>query len=81
MRSHLGGVNGDSGVLGSNADAHDEASSEETLPCSGEAGTDGSGSQAERSEEDLTATAKVVVEGIDNECAAAGGQCVLEVAM
>ena len=67
MRGHLGRVDGDSSILGSNTDTHDEASGKETFPGGGEGGTDGSGSEAESSEENLTATAEVVVERIDDE--------------
>lgn len=64
---HLGGVDRDSGVLCSNADTHDETCREELLPRLCESGTNWSGSKAEGSHEDLAATTKVVVEGIDDE--------------
>ncbi len=31
-RSHLGGVDGDGGILGANPDTHDEAGGEQALP-------------------------------------------------
>lgn len=65
--SHLGGEDGDSSVLGTDTDTHDKTSGEELLPGPGETGTNGGGSQAKTSDEDLTTTTEVVVEGIDDE--------------
>lgn len=63
----LGRKDGDRGVLGANADAHDEARGKEALPILGETRGDRRGSQTEGGDEDLAATAEIVVHGIDDE--------------
>jgi hypothetical protein len=71
MGSHLGRINGDGGILRANANAHDESRDEELLPRPGETRGDGGGCKAEGSDENLTTSAQVVIQRIDNEGAAA----------
>lgn len=73
MGGHLGREDGDRCVLRTDANTHDETCREQSLPgvCKGR--SDGRGSQAQSSHEDLSATTEVVVKGVDNESAT--GQC------
>lgn len=63
---HFGGVDGDGRVLGSDANTHNETSSKQALPGGGKGGTDGGRRETAGRNKDLTATAKVVIERIDN---------------
>lgn len=67
MRGHLSRVDGDSCVLGTDTNSHDESGNEETFPGLGESGTDRGGGQTESSDKDLASSTQVVVEGIDDE--------------
>jgi len=69
MGGHLGGEDGHCSVLSTDADAHDEAGGEQLLPRLCETGPDGGGGEDNGSEEDLAATAQVLVERVDDECA------------
>lgn len=59
-----------SGVLGTNANAHYKSRSKQSLPGLCESGSDWSGGQAGSRNEDLASTAKVVVERVDNKSTA-----------
>ena len=65
--SHLSRVDRYSGVLRANANAHDEASGEELLPCSRETRTNWRGSKTQGSDEDFATTTKVVVHWVNDE--------------
>lgn len=67
MRCHLSGEDRDCGVLCTDADAHDESRGEQGLPGVCEPGADGCGSENDCSDEDLAATAKVVIKWVDDE--------------
>lgn len=56
-RGHFGGVDGDCSVFRTDTDAHDESSGEQAFPVFCETGTDGSGSETESGDEDLTSSA------------------------
>lgn len=67
---HFSRVDRHGSILCADADAHDKASGEETLPGFGKARADGGGCEAGCGEEDFSSSAEVVVEGIDNESTA-----------
>lgn len=71
-RGHLSRIDGDGGVLGSDADAHNKACGEEALPRLGETRTDRGRYQAAGGDEDLASSSEVVVQGIDNKGATRG---------
>ena len=71
-RGHLSRIDGNGGVLGSDADAHDKACCEEALPRLGETRTDRGRYQAAGSDKDLASSSEVVVQGIDNKGATKG---------
>lgn len=54
-------------ILRTNTNSHDEPSSEEISPVPGESRTNRSSSETESSQEDLTTSAQVLVQRIDNE--------------
>jgi len=65
-RGHLSRVNRNSGVLGSDADAHNKACCEEALPRLGETRSNRGRYQAAGSDEDLSSSSEVVIQGVDN---------------
>ncbi len=67
---HLSRVNRHSGVLGADADTHDESCGKQPLPRLGEGGTNWRGCQARGRDENLTSSSEVVIERIDDEGAA-----------
>lgn len=67
MRCHLSREDRDCGVLCADADAHDESRGKQCLPGVCKRGADGRSSENNCSDEDLTATTKVVVKRVDNE--------------
>ena len=67
MWRHLGRIDRDRGVLRADADTHDKAGREQTLPGLRETGADRRCGQTGGREEDLAAAAEVVVEGVDDE--------------
>lgn len=67
MRSHLGRIDRDCGILCTDADAHNKSCREKSLPGLCEGGTNWRGSKTASSDENLASPAKVVVEWIDNE--------------
>lgn len=67
-RSHLSRVDGDSSVLGANTNTHNEARCEETLPRLRTSGTNRGDGKSNGSNEDFTASAKIFIKGVDDEC-------------
>jgi hypothetical protein len=67
---HLGRVDRDSCVFGADSDAHDESDGEEGLPRVGEPRGDRGRSKTSGGDEDLSSSAKVVVQRVDDECSA-----------
>jgi hypothetical protein len=72
-RGHLSRIDGNGGVLGSDADAHDKACCEEALPRLGETRPNRGRYQAAGSDKDLASSSEVVVQGIDNKGATKRG--------
>lgn len=70
-RSHLGRVDGDSCIFGSDSNTHDESYSEQGLPRMGETGCNGCSGKTSSSEEDFSSSTEVVIERVDDPCSAA----------
>ncbi len=66
MRSHLGGINRNSGIFGADSDTHDKSGSEETLPGFSKGRADRCRSEASSGDEKLAPSTKILVQWIDN---------------
>ena len=68
--SHLSRVDRDGRILCADTNTHDEACSEQLLPCPGKAGADRGGSKTACGDKDFTTSSKVVIQRVDDECSA-----------
>ena len=64
MRGHLGRVDGDTGILHTESNTHDESSGKKPLPRLGTSGPDGCTEQDDSRDKDFASSAKQIVEGV-----------------